>query len=58
MQLPRFAVEALRTHRAAQREERIAAGVATSEGLVFVTRRGAGPNGRLRSVLDSSAAIA
>lgn len=42
VQLPRFAVEALRTHRAAQREERIAAGIATSEGLVFVTRRGYG----------------
>jgi integrase len=38
--LPAFASQALRDHRTAQLAERLAAGVPTGEGLVFVTARG------------------
>lgn len=38
--LPAFAADALRSHRAAQLLERVAAGSATEEGLVFVTEVG------------------
>lgn len=38
--LPAFAIDALRAHRGRQLEERIAAGGATEEGLVFVSEAG------------------
>jgi integrase len=43
--LPAFAVTALREHRTRQRAERIAAGVPTIEGLVFVSPEGRPLNG-------------
>lgn len=38
--VPAFASRALRDHRAAQLAERVASGVATEDGLAFLTRRG------------------
>jgi len=38
--LPKFAIDALRDHRARQLEERVAAGAPTEDGLVFVTEAG------------------
>lgn len=42
--LPPTIVRLLEAHRRAQREERVAAGLPTEEGLVFVTERGYGVN--------------
>lgn len=43
--LPEFAIAALRDHRARQLEERVAAGVPTRDGLVFVSPQGRPING-------------
>jgi integrase len=57
--LPAFAATALRDHRVAQLAERIAAGVPTGEGLVFVTKRGwpvhqGEVNDQLRKALETA----
>jgi integrase len=57
--LPAFAAQALRDHRVAQLAERLAAGVPTGEGLVFVTKRGwpvhqGEVNDQLRKALETA----